>query len=192
MADARASDARGLFARAFHGEPAVIASAPARVNLIGEHTDYNGGEVLPIAIDRRTFVAVRVARGAATSRAVSAAEPRGGEFDARRPRRSGEWWDYVAGVAGELYKAGADIPVAIEVAVTSNIPAGAGLSSSAALEIATATALVALAGDARPARELALLSQRVESGFVGVACGIMDQFASALARQGHALRVWCD
>jgi galactokinase len=188
-----------VFQRAFGGAPSVVASAPARVNLIGEHTDYNGGEVLPIAIARRTFVAVRHADGP-RSRAASANEAAEGEFDAAGPARAGAWWDYLSGVVHELRRRGTDVPQ-VDVGVWSDVPAGAGLSSSAALEVATALALTELtAGPAKAAgamgdeslKELALLSQRAESGFVGVACGIMDQFASALGRRSHALHVWCD
>ncbi|HEU4642402.1 MAG TPA: galactokinase [Gemmatimonadaceae bacterium] len=183
-------EVRALFARAYGGEPCVVASAPGRVNLIGEHTDYNGGEVLPIAIARRTWVAARRGTGE-RSRAVSAAERSPGEFDAREPVRTGAWWDYIAGVVSEMERRGLVAPPA-EVAVWSDVPLGAGLSSSAALEVATTLALLALAGVAAERREAALLAHRAECEFVGLAVGIMDQFVSALARPGHALHVWCD
>jgi galactokinase len=199
MADATERDAqatgeagaRALFAREFGGEPAVVASAAARVNLIGEHTDYNGGEVLPIAIARRTWVALSPAADPSRSRAVSATQRAHGSFDADRPARSGEWWDYVAGTVAELRGAGVAVPQ-LDLAVWSDVPAGAGLSSSAALEVAAGVATVALAGADTPPKQIALLGQRAESAFVGVAVGIMDQFASALGRRGHALHVWCD
>lgn len=179
-----------LFRERFSAAPAIIASAPGRVNLIGEHTDYNGGEVLPIAIEQRTWVAAGVSQHG-HSRAVStgAAEP--GEWLASAPRPTGHWWDYVSGVAGELSTRGLHLP-AVDVAVASDIPVGSGLSSSAALEVATAFALAALAGAQLSAEEAALLGHRVETEFVGVECGIMDQFACALARPGHALHLWCD
>jgi galactokinase len=187
--DFRLAAARQTFADAFGGAPAVVASSPGRVNLIGEHTDYNGGEVLPIAIDRRTVVALRP-NGTGEWRAASTTEGTRGRFE--RPfERVGAWWDYVAGVAWALERAGTPSP-GCDVAVWSDVPAGAGLSSSAALEVATAAALMALAGGERPLDELALLSQQAETQFVGVQSGIMDQFASALGRAGHALHVWCD
>ena len=179
-----------LFERTFGGAPAAIASAPARVNLIGEHTDYNGGEVLPIAIARRTYVAVRP-NGRDEWRAASATQEGVGSFAAVRPQRSGQWWDYVAGVVNELAAAGRRVP-ACDVAVWSDVPAGAGLSSSAALEVAVGAALAELPGGTRSARAIAGDAWRAEVEFVGVQCGIMDQFASALARARHALHVWCD
>ena len=185
-----AEGASALFERRFGRAPAVIASAAARVNLIGEHTDYNGGEVLPIAIARRTYVALGTADGSA-SHAVSATEKGEGSFDARRPARGGGWWDYLAGVVHELEAAGTAVPQ-LAAAVWSDVPAGAGLSSSAALEVATGAAIETLIGEGRSLKEMALLCQRAESQFVGVACGIMDQFAAALGREGHALHVWCD
>ena len=186
-----AEDAAALFERRFGRAPAVVASAAARVNLIGEHTDYNGGEVLPIAIARRTWVALGPADDAGVSRLVSATEQGEGTFDARNPTRGGGWWDYVAGVVHELVKTGANVPQ-LSAAVWSDVPAGAGLSSSAALEVAAGVAVGAFTGDERALKELALLCQRAESQFVGVAVGIMDQFASALGREGNALHVWCD
>lgn len=178
-----------LFERAFGGAPAAIASAPGRVNLIGEHTDYNGGEVLPIGVQHRTVVAVRPSTGA-VCRAVSDNQPNAGEFAIGAPARSGEWWDYIAGVAAELGQR-MRLP-AFDVAVASDVPPAAGLSSSAALEVAAATALASMAGAPVAPREAALAAHAAEVGFVGVSCGIMDQFASALARPEHALHIECD
>lgn len=186
-----AREARELFTSRFGAEPAALASAPGRVNLIGEHTDYNGGEVLPIGIGRRTWVAVGFAGMDGRSRAASSTEAAMGEFDPESAERSGAWWDYVVGTARELERAGVAVPH-FDLAVASDVPVGAGLSSSAALEVATTTALLALAGRTMPLRDLALLGQRAENEFVGVASGIMDQFASALAQEGHALHLWCD
>src|SRR5689334_7848712 len=132
---ASAAAARELFQQRFGRAPTVVASAPGRVNLIGEHTDYNGGEVLPIAIGRRTIVALRP-NGRGEWRAASATEEGVGSF-APEPARTGAWWDYVAGVAVMLRAEGVDAPPC-DVAVWSDVPAGAGLSSSAALEVATA------------------------------------------------------
>jgi galactokinase len=182
---------RAFFIESFDEKPHHIASAPARVNLIGEHTDYNGGEVLPIAIDHRTYVAVRPRADRAASRVASSTHERVGSFDAHEPARSGEWWDYVAGVVRELSASGARVPQ-LDIAVTSDVPAGAGLSSSAAIAVATALAIGRLLGVGLSAQQAAELAWRAETGFVGVPCGIMDQFASALANESSALHVWCD
>ena len=183
--------ARTFFIDSFGEKPERIASAPGRVNLIGEHMDYNGGEVLPIAIDHRTYVAVRASANRDMSRVASATHERIGTFDARGPVRSGEWWDYIAGVVRELSAGGANIPQ-LDIAIASDVPAGAGLSSSAALEVATAFAIIDLFGLGLSAQQAAEVAWRAETGFVGVPCGIMDQFASALAREGSALHIWCD
>lgn len=182
---------RAFFLDSFDEKPQHIASAPARVNLIGEHTDYNGGEVLPIAIDHRTFVAVSTRADRSVSRITSSTHGSTGNFDARHPARSGQWWDYVAGVVRELGASGAPVPQ-LNIAVTSDVPAGAGLSSSAAIAVASALAIADLLGLALSAQEAAEMAWRAETGFVGVPCGIMDQFASALARESSALHVWCD
>jgi len=193
-----AAAARELFQQRFGRAPDVVASAPGRVNLIGEHTDYNGGEVLPIGIERRTWVAVSVDRNARSSvlRAVSSSETNGGEASLAHPKRSERWWDYITGVAAPLVAAplGGDAPrpVAIDAAVVSDVPAGSGLSSSAALEVAASLAISTALGAPLPLREAAMTAWRAETEFVGVACGIMDQFASALSRKGHALHLNCD
>jgi galactokinase len=188
-----AGSVRALFVERFGREPDVVASAPGRVNLIGEHTDYNGGEVLPIAIARRTWVAGGARDGgrAPELRAVSATQPSMGTSTLTAPARSGEWWDYLTGVAAPLV-ASSGSPVSVDIAVASDVPAGAGLSSSAALEVATA---LAVSGVLRTPIELeaaAKVAWRAETGFVGVACGIMDQYASALCREGEALHLECD
>ncbi len=190
MTVATESQIHALFDHYYGGEPTVIASAPGRVNLIGEHSDYNGGEVLPIAIQQRTYVAAR-ARAGTRTHVVSAGRPDRGSFDAVSPERSGAWWDYVAGVALELRLAGrAAVPA--DLAIWSEIPSGAGLSSSAALEVASARALLELGSEEMPDKAIALTAWRAEVEFVGVPCGIMDQFASALAREGEALHIRCD
>lgn len=194
-----AAEVEAFFRRAYGHAPAAIASAPGRVNLIGEHTDYNGGEVLPIAIAQRTWVAVSPADGA-RSHAVSREQVGRGEWGGEYRRASGAWWDYVAGALGAAVALGARA-AGHHVAVVSDVPMGAGLSSSAALEVATVAAALAMEGiavahDAPPAgvswRQVAVAAHQAETGFVGVACGIMDQFASALCRPGHALHLHCD
>ena len=145
MSSAAAAPVCGVFARHFGGEPTVIASASGRVNLIGEHTDYNGGEVLPIAIEQRVYVAAR-AREGTRMQVVSAGESERGSFDAAGPDRSGAWWDYVAGVALAMRLVGRH-PAAADLAIWSSVPSGSGLSSSAALEVASACAMVAVSGE---------------------------------------------
>ena len=185
------SSVKTFFESTFRARADRVASAPARVNLIGEHTDYNGGEVLPIGIDRRTHVAVRARAGGGESRAVSATHGGAGSFDPANPVRSGQWWDYVAGVARELAASGALVPP-LDIAVVSDVPSGAGLSSSAAIAVAAALAIGDLLGVPMPLQRAADLAWRAETGFVGVPCGIMDQFASALAQESSALHLWCD
>jgi galactokinase len=166
----------------------VIASAPGRVNLIGEHTDYNGGDVLPIAIAQRTTVAIAPAN---ESVAVSAQQPLLGRFSVAHLARERRWWDYVAGVAAAFIDSGYEIPD-FQIAVASDVPVGAGLSSSAALETATAFALARLFGHDIAPHRLALLGTRAEREFVGVASGIMDQQASALGAAHQAVHIRCD
>jgi galactokinase len=168
--------------------PDVIASAPGRVNLIGEHLDYNGGEVLPMAIESRTWVAMSRSRSGNTSRVTSTTEEDTGMFESPGPSRSGRWWDYISGL-GSI--PGRSLPPA-DILVASSVPTGAGLSSSAALEVASGFAYAVLDGREPQPREIALDGWKVENNFVGVASGIMDQFASALSADGSALHVWCD
>ena len=178
------------FAAAFGGEPAAIARSPGRVNLIGEHTDYNGGLVLPLAIDRDTRVALRVR---ADARVLGVSRERGkSEADLTEPPAS-DWLDYARGVARVLAESGRIPARGFELCVETDLPEGAGLSSSAAFEAAVALALLGAAGVAPgsvPRPELARLCQRAESEFVGVPCGIMDQYAVLCSRAGAAL--WLD
>jgi galactokinase len=187
----RASEARDFFRLTFGAQPDAIGSAPGRVNLIGEHTDYNGGQVLPIAIDRRTYVAIRARPDAASSKIVSGLEAGTAEFDVDNISASGNWWDYITGVCSALTAEGVRVPQ-FEAAIQSDVPTGSGLSSSAALELATAIAVAQIVDEPINLKKLALLAWRVETQFVGVACGVMDQFASALCEEGHALHLWCD
>ena len=190
-----AAAVRALFQQRYGREPDAIASAPGRVNLIGEHTDYNGGEVLPIGIERRTWVAAGVRRdGAGRLRAVSANEPGIGEASLVTPTRGEQWWDYLVGVAAPIASDALGSALAragLDAAVMSDVPTAAGLSSSAAIEVATALAVATALGRTIEPREVAMIGWRAETGFVGVASGIMDQFASALAREGEALHLDC-
>ncbi len=175
--------------RAQDAARAAIVRAPGRVNLIGEHTDYNDGHVLPVAIGLETRIAfLPASNGTVTLRLDATGEVR--RFDlASPPPRSGDWIDYIVGVAGELHRRGVPLH-GIDGVVASTIPLSAGLSSSAALEIAAAWA-VAATWPPLPPMELARAAQRAENDFVGVRCGLMDQFASAFGRPGAALLLDC-
>ncbi|MBZ4324488.1 galactokinase, partial [Streptomyces huiliensis] len=177
--------------RAVHGRaPDGVWSAPGRVNLIGEHTDYNDGLMLPAALSRRTRVAA-AARPDGLLR-LHSARAAGGvvtlEPGALVPGRVRGWAAYPAGVVWALRTAGLAVGGA-DLHVESDVPQGAGLSSSAALEIATALAVTALHGLAPDPGELARLARHAEHAFVGVPCGIMDQTAAARCRAGHALHL---
>jgi len=174
--------ATSLFTSSFATRPTVAASAPGRVNLIGEHTDYNGGPVLPVALDRRTAVAGRAAQRWAF---VSGEHNEVDEIDIDSPMRR-TWTDYIVGVVRELRRLGAAPPGA-ELALATNLPLGAGLSSSAALTVATAKALSLLAGKRLSAAALVEVAFRAEYHGVGVRCGRMDQTIAAHAESGSAL-----
>ncbi|MFQ5698871.1 MAG: galactokinase [Myxococcota bacterium] len=169
----------------------AIARAPGRVNLIGEHTDYHGGWVLPAAISLGTRVEVCLRDGAQViGRSRELAEVAAG----LAAPAAGDWLDYPRGVALELADCGRVPARGFELRVESELPIGAGLASSAALCVATALALAAAAG--RPfgeaeRAELARLCQRAESRFAGVPCGIMDPWAALFGRPGAALRLRC-
>ena len=177
-----ARQASSLFRSSFATGPSVVASAPGRVNLIGEHTDYNGGPVLPVAIERRTAAAARVSSGWSL---VSTVEEGLERIDVDAPLRR-DWTDYIVGVIRELRPLRAAPPGA-EIAVSTTLPIGAGLSSSAALTVAAAKALSLLAGRRLTPAQLAEVAFRAEYHQVGVRCGRMDQTIAAHARQGTAL-----
>lgn len=180
------------FASIFGQRPAGVVRAPGRVNLIGEHTDYNDGFVLPIAIERHTLAAW-APRDDGRIAFVSRQQPGGDvEIDLREEILPGRpaWANYPKGVAAELRRAGVPL-VSCSVLFDSNVPLNAGLSSSASLEVATAGALLAAAGATLPPAELARLCQRAENHFAGAPCGIMDQSISVLGRRGHALLLDC-
>ncbi|MFL6230803.1 MAG: galactokinase [Pyrinomonadaceae bacterium] len=174
-----------------HGRAPRLFRAPGRVNLIGEHTDYNDGFVLPMAIDREVVVA-------AAPRADRLLNVRANDFDAQaefdldRPgeRRRGDWRDYVEGVAQTLERRGVALRGA-DLVITSSVPLGAGLSSSAALEVAVGLALTSVSGAEVPRLEIALVGQEAEHEWVGAMVGIMDQFVAASGRRGHALLIDC-
>jgi galactokinase len=182
-----------LFQKQFSASPGYCFRAPGRVNLIGEHTDYNDGFVLPAAINFQTIIA---------------AEPRGDDqivvvaanFDEQpsqfslsspiNPDPSAAWSNYVRGVAWVLQAHGHALRGA-NMVIAGDVPQGAGLSSSASLEVAVGTALATMSDITLSGQEIALHGQKAENDFVGVNCGIMDQFISALGRKNHALLLDC-
>ena len=182
------------FATAFGGPASCLVQAPGRVNLIGEHTDYNDGFVLPCAIDYQTVIACRP-RDDRRVRVVAVNYANAGdEFDLDEPilpRADAPWSNYVRGVAKMLLERG--LPLAgAELAIAGNVPQGAGLSSSASLEVAVGQAFKSLLGLAElTPTDLALIGQRAENQFVGCNCGIMDQLISARGAAGHALLIDC-
>lgn len=178
------------FAARFDGAPALVARAPGRVNLIGDHTDYNGGFVLPMAIDRATWIAARPrADGRVLVHALDLGETR--EFTLGGETRGKGWIEYVRGVAWALGEAGQAPRTGWEGVIGGNVPMGAGLSSSASLELATARVFATLDGLAWDATAMARMAQRAENAWVGVNCGIMDQLISAAGVARHALLIDC-
>jgi galactokinase len=171
------------------GRPPRLFRAPGRVNLIGEHTDYSGGFAMPCAIDKACLVAA-APNGGDVLRIASLVM----EETAERPLESfaaqGRWSDYPAGVAAALQESGVAVSGA-ELLICSDVPLGAGVSSSAALEVAVALALAGLAGAALSREDLARLAWRAETGFVGAPCGPLDQFASVFGAPEAALVMDC-
>jgi galactokinase len=174
--------ASSLFTSSFATRATITTSAPGRVNLIGEHTDYNGGPVLPVAIERRTAAAARLADGWSL---VSDTEEGVQQVVPDDPMRHA-WTDYIIGVIREL-RAIRAAPPGAEIAVATTVPIGAGLSSSAALMVATSKALSLLAGKRLAPAELAEVAFRAEYHQVGVRCGRMDQTIAAHGEPGTAI-----
>ena len=203
------SRADALFVAAFGYLPVAVWAAPGRVNVIGEHTDYNGGFVLPMAIDRYTHVAAaprtdgllrlvssaggpqpaRIAMADLAPSVAAVLEADEQDRAAEAPATETSWTAYPAGVAWTLREAGLLPPdfAGADLAFGSTVPVGAGLSSSAALECATGLALAGLAGIELPADELARLAQKAENDYVGVPCGPLDQLSSAHGLDGAVL-----
>jgi galactokinase len=173
-----------------YGSDPLLFRAPGRVNLIGEHTDYNEGFVMPAAIDFYTWVAI-------AKRDDTVVNIRSHAFDGpvsvtldRVLQPQGKWHDYVVGVIDELLLSGKGLRGA-DILIHSEVPIGSGLSSSAAIEVASGIALLSANGYAIDRKELALLCQRAENNFVGMRCGIMDQFVSCNGTRDHALMLDC-
>ncbi|MBN1584147.1 MAG: galactokinase [Anaerolineae bacterium] len=189
--DERLTTLKSDFYRTYDKQPELIVRAPGRVNLIGEHTDYNDGYVLPVAIDRSVLVAV-------STRPDRTVRLRAADFDAQvsfsldniEYVEQQKWSNYQRGVALILQERGFHLP-GVDITFSSDVPIGSGLSSSAALEVSMAVMWQTLVGFELSRPDLALLCQRAENTFVGVNCGIMDQFISALGHENAALFIDC-
>ena len=179
------------FEQEFNQPPAFIVRAPGRVNLIGEHTDYNDGFVFPLAIDRATWIALRPrADNRVVAISIDMEERREFALDElRRPEKT-EWIDYLIGVAWALQERGFRLS-GWEGVVSGDVPIGSGLSSSAALELATARAFYCVSDFEWDAAEMALACQAAENEWLGVNCGIMDQMISAAGVENRALLIDC-
>lgn len=181
----------GMFAKCYGRTPRWIAAAPGRVNLIGEHTDYNDGFVLPMAADRYTVIA---ADRSASREASIVSETTGDDarFALRPPIERGEpaWSNYIRGVVAGFQKRGRRVG-GFDAVIDSSVPLGGGLASSAALEVAAATLFEQISGGPLEPVEKALLCQQAEHDFGGVPCGIMDQFTAVFAKQDHVLLLDC-
>jgi galactokinase len=186
----RAPELAQRFEKLFGTSP-QISRAPGRVNLIGEHTDYNDGFVMPAAVAFSVYIAFA---GRPDRKLLIHSEEFPGHFefdlDHLPPQRTGVWCDYVLGVATVLGQRGFRLQGA-NLLVHGEVPIGAGLSSSAAIEVASAIALMNLAGKTLPLPEVAKLCQRAENTFVGARVGIMDQFISCMGKAGHAFLLDC-
>lgn len=181
------------FEQAFLKKADFIIKAPGRVNLIGEHTDYNDGFVLPCAIEYATVVAVSARTDNHVNVIALDYEGESDEFNLDEPIKFVEnkmWANYVRGVVSELIKRGYSLK-GCNIAITGNVPQGAGLSSSAALEVGIADAFNQLCSLNISKKDIALISQAAENNFVGCACGIMDQLISASGEEGKALGIDC-
>jgi galactokinase len=180
-------DLTQLFRDQFLSEPDIVAVAPGRVNLIGEHTDYNDGFVFPAAIDKQVSVALKATDG--SSKLYSAQLGDGQEFDAETvvPGEASGWVAYAAGMAWVLRERTTKPMPNIQAVVASTVPMGSGISSSAAIEMAFGVAWNRLAELGLDNKSLALLAQKCENQFVGVNCGIMDQMASAMGQDAKAM-----
>lgn len=181
------------FKAAFGEAPALLIAAPGRVNLIGEHTDYNDGFVLPCAIDYETLIAISPAPGSDITAIAADYDNAADQFAAVGPfaTQPAEWKNHLRGVTASFAARDHSLSGA-NIAIAGNVPQGAGLSSSASFSVGLAKALATLNGlNQITATELALIAQQSENDFVGTACGNMDQLASARSTAGHAMLLDC-
>ena len=185
---------RAQFKTKFDSEPDVIVAAPGRVNLIGEHIDYCNGFVLPMAIDRYTVVAAKKteaeAPGTAEFYSIDMDDTLSVPLDKIQKGDRGFWGNYVTGVLAGMIEQGSEIPP-LQAVTRSNVPIGGGLSSSASLEVAVGTMVEAITEASIDPVTKGLVCQKAEHDFVGVPCGIMDQFASVLCQKDHVLLLDC-
>jgi galactokinase len=183
-------DLRAEFRKIYNREPRFFR-APGRVNLIGEHTDYNDGFVLPMAIEYETVVAAAAREDRKIRvRSINLNQSDEINLDAPAQKQRGSWLDFIEGVARILERQNINLRGA-DLLISSDVPTGAGLSSSAALEISVGLALVEISGSAIDKKTLALVGQKAEHEFVGAKVGIMDQYVSAMGKKGHALLIDC-
>jgi galactokinase len=185
---ARSIDIGNCF-RSLYGESCRLYRAPGRINLIGEHTDYNDGFVMPAAINFYCWVAISSAKGRNVE-VYSGNLNESRTFDLDHPQSRGDWSDYVQGVALMLERSGRHLQGA-KMLISSEVPIGSGLSSSAALEVASGLALLDAQNAPGNRNQLALACQRAENEFVGARCGIMDQFVACNGKAGHLLMLDC-
>ncbi|MBA3708758.1 MAG: galactokinase [Planctomycetes bacterium] len=196
--DHRTIELRTAFKQSFGSDAQVAVRAPGRVNLIGEHTDYNDGFCLPMAIERDVLIAYR-SRSDTTVRVLSLQQKNLEIFDVgpsegnrihKSSQVSARWADYIKGCAQVLREEGLKLH-GVDMALTGDVPLGSGLSSSAALEVATMLALLGANGLTFSAEKIAKLAQRAENTYVGTQCGILDQLSSACAVHGQAMLMDC-
>ena len=187
-------EVRAQFKTKFDSEPDVIVAAPGRVNLIGEHIDYCDGFVLPMAIDRYTVVAAKKteaeAPGTAEFYSIDMDDTLSVPLAKIQKGDRGFWGNYVTGVLAGMIEQGSEIPP-LQAVTRSNVPIGGGLSSSASLEVAVGTMVEAITEASIDPVTKGLVCQKAEHDFVGVPCGIMDQFASVLCQKDHVLLLDC-
>ena len=190
------SDTTKEFKNQFGMEPKWLAAAPGRVNLIGEHTDYNDGFVFPMAIERQTVVAAALLETAGLSKVFSVQTGEMADIcvdgTSVPPKSSAEvkWADYVQGVVACYFEAGIKVPSFCAV-INSNVPLGGGLSSSASLEVAVATLLEAIADKKLMEKQKPLVCQKAEHTYAHMPCGIMDQFVTSLGKKDHLMLLDC-